>query len=157
MPTILSKFATSQLPTVSTQRAGEVVVNDFFIDLSAAQLLAGAIIDLGRLDAYHTVSDMILLPGDLDSAAAVTLDVGLLSGAPGDVANRTCGAEFFAASTAAQTGTPARPTLRSAFAVQSVGFDRSIGVKIVAAPGTPVAGRIAVRVFMHASDQNIPL
>lgn len=156
MATLLSRFATCQLQTASADCAGDVIVNDYFVDLTVAQMTAGAIIDLGMLQANMTVSDMILVPDDIDTGAAVTLDVGILSGTPGDAATRTCGAEFFAASTAGQTGAIARPTLPSAFRVAATGADRSIGVKIVAAPATPVAGRIRLRVFMQSANANTP-
>ena len=66
---------------------------------------------------YHTIADAILICDDLDSngSPAITLDVGLLTGTVGDATNsRTCGAEIFSASTAAQTGAVARPTLKTA-------------------------------------------
>jgi hypothetical protein len=110
------------------------------------------------LPAYHTISDAILICDDLDSAGspAITLDVGLLTGTVGDATNsRTCGAEIFSASTAAQTGAVARPTLKTAFNILPTGADRSIGLKIAAAPATAVAGRVRLRVFMHQSDSTV--
>lgn len=158
MPTILSKHAQRTLQSASADRAGDVIVNDFFIDLTAAQVAAGNIIELGTLQANMTVSDMLLIPGDLDTngAPTITLDVGLLSGTPGDVANRTMGAEFYSASTAAQTGAVARPTLASAFTVAATGDDRGIGVKIVTGAATAAAGRIRLRVFMQSANPQTP-
>src|SRR5512133_3581378 len=132
MATLLSKFASSQLQTASADRAGDVIVNDYFITLTTAQMTLGAIIDLGLLQANMTVSDMILVPDDLDTGAAMTLDVGLLSGTPGDTAVRTCGAEFFSGAVAAQTGVAVRMSLASGFKVGATSADRSIGVKIAA-------------------------
>lgn len=153
-----SRFATNQLPTVTSRAAGDTIVQDYFIDLTAAQLVLNDIIDLGILPAYHVVSDALLIPDDLDTNGTplIALDVGIMSGVPGDtVTARTCGAEIFAASTAAQTGVVARPTLPSAFKILATEADRSIGVKIQAAPATGAAGRIRLRVFMHASDQTL--
>lgn len=148
-----SKFAQGQIAFVTSDGAGDTVVNDYFYDLTTAQNITGDIIDIGTLPAYHTVSDMVLIPDDLDTATGMTLDVGVMSGTPGDtVSARTCGAEFFAASTAAQTAAVARPTLASAFKVLPTEADRSIGVKIAAQATTAAAGRIRVRVFMHAAD-----
>lgn len=153
MPNFASQFATGQLSTVSSGAAGVVISNDFFHDLTVAQNVTGNIIDIGTLPAYMTISDVVLVPDDLDSLTAMTLDVGIMSGTPGDTTSvRTCGAEVFAASTAAQTGAVARPTLKSAFNILPTETDRSIGVKIAAQAGTPVAGRIRLRVFMHAAD-----
>lgn len=144
----------SILSTITADCAGDVVVNDYFYDLTAAQNLTGDIIDIGILPAYHTVSDMILICDDIDTGSpAITLDVGLMSGTPGDTTNtRTCGAEFFSASTAGQAGTAARPTLTSAFKVLATELDRSIGVKVLLQAATPATGRIRLRVFMHPSD-----
>jgi hypothetical protein len=156
MTTLASKFAKGYpLPTVNAPTAGVVVANDFFVDLTAAQIVAGDIIDLGILPAGHTVSDVILAPDDLDTnvSPTLTLDVGIMSGTPGDTTSvRTCSAVIFSASTAAQSGTPARPSLKSAFNILPTDADRSIGVKIVTGAATAAAGRIRLRVFSHASD-----
>lgn len=152
-----SDFIKNILPTVSGACAGDVVVNDYFYDLPAAQNLTGDIIDLGILPAYHTVSDMILFADDLDTGTpAMTLDVGLMSGTPGDTTNtRTCGAEFYSASTSAQASTVARPTLKTAFNQIPTEADRSIGVKVLLQAATAAAGRIRLRVFMHAADHKV--
>lgn len=151
-----SKFAQRVLKTVTGDCAGDVVVNAFFYDLPAAQNITGDIIDMGVLPAYHTVTDMILVPDDIDSATAAVLDVGIMSGEPGDtVTARTCGAEFFSGSTAGQTGAVARPTLASAFKVLPTEADRSIGVKIATQSGTAVAGRIRLIVFMAPADHKV--
>jgi hypothetical protein len=151
-----SKFATSQLPSVTAGCAGDTIVNDYFYDLPTAQNVTGDIIDLGTLPAYHTVSDAILVPDDLDSGAGLVLDVGLMSGTPGDTASaRTCGAELFSGSTAGQTGTPTRATAATAFKILPTELDRSIGVKISTQSATPVAGRIRLRVWMHAADHKV--
>lgn len=157
MATILSKFAAGNLATINGDCAGDVFVNDYFIDLTAAQNVTGNIIDMGTLPFGCTVSDAILVMADLDTGAAMLVDVGIMSGTPGDaVSVRTCGAEIFSASTLGQTGGVARPTLASAFKIAATNVDRSIGVKIGTQAGTAAAGRIGVRVFMHATDPNVP-
>lgn len=156
MATILSRFAKRQLPSISAAGAGTVIVNDYFIDLATTDLLAANIVDIGDLPAYHTVSDAVLIADDLDTGAAITLDVGIMSGTPGDaVSVRTSGAEIFSASTIAQAGGAVRASLASAFKIQSSGANRSIGVKVLAAPAGAVAGRVRLRVFMHVSDQTL--
>lgn len=151
-----SQFITGQLSTIVGDCAGDKIVNDYFYDLPTAQNVTGDIIDIGVLPAYHTISDMVLIPDDIDTGAAVVLDVGIMSGTPGDtVTARTCGAEFFSGSTAGQTGAIARPTLPSAFKVLPTEADRSIGVKITTQSGTAVAGRIRVRCFMHTADHKV--
>lgn len=153
-----SKFTDGTLSTVTGDCAGDLIVQDYFKDLTAAQLLAGDIVDIGILPAYHTVTDAILIPDDLDTnvAPAVTLDVGIMSGTPGSTDNtRTCGAQLFDASTAAQGGTPTRMTAATGFKIKPTETDRSIGVLIKAAPATAASGRVRVRVVMHQADHNV--
>lgn len=151
-----SQFIVGQLSTIVGDCAGDVIVNDYFYDLPTAQNVTADIIDLGVLPAYHTISDMILIADDMDSATAMVMDVGIMSGTPGDtVTARTCGAEFFSGATTGQSGAIARPTLASAFKVLPTEADRSIGVKITTQAGTPVAGRIRLRCFMHTSDHKV--
>lgn len=150
--TAVSNFSKRILPVCAADCAGNVIVQDYYIDVTTGQLTLNAFFDLGVLPAGHTVSDAILIPDDLDSngSPAVTLDVGILTGTVGDsTSDRTCGAEIFSASTAAQTGTATRATLKSSFIILPTDADRSIGVKVAAAPATAVAGRIRVRLFMH--------
>lgn len=151
-----SKFAQGTLGYVTADCAGDVVVNDYFYDLPTAQNITGDIIDMGVLPAYHTISDVILIADDLDSVAGIVLDVGIMSGTPGDTLTaRTCGAEVFSGATTGQAGGVARPTIASAFKILPTEADRSIGVKIATQSATAVAGRIRLRVFMHAADHKV--
>lgn len=152
--TKVSPFSDNVQPTNYGDCAGDVVVNQFYIDVTAAQIDAGNMFDVGILPANHTVVDMILIPGDLDSGTpAITLDVGILSGDVGDATStRTMGAEFFSASTAAQGGTAERMSLASGFKVLPTEADRSIGVKVVTDAATAVAGRIRLLCFTAPMD-----
>lgn len=145
-----SDFAKGVLPTPAGDCAGDIVLNDCYIDVTAAQLTLNAMFDVGILPAGHIPVAVTLNPDDLDSGTpAVTLDVGILTGTPGDtVSDRTCGTEFLAASTVGQGGTEASATMESLRAVTPVDYHRSIGVKVAAAPATAVAGRIRLRVQM---------
>lgn len=151
MATKASTF-TKWTTTVATAAcSGDVITNDYFVDLKAADIVLNDVIDLGVLPANHTVVDAILIPDDLDTnvSPTVALDVGIMSGVPGDeVSVRTCGNEFFAATTAAQTGTLTRMTKKEGFLVKSSDKDRSIGVKFQAAAATAAAGRVRLRVLM---------
>lgn len=160
MPNFASTFSTHVSNTANSACAGDVVNNDFYIDVTAAQLVAGNIFDIGILPAGHTVVDAILMPTDLDTngTPTVTLDVGIMSGFIGDVTSvRTSGAEIFAASTAAQTGAVTRATLRTAFTIPAAGTNRSIGVKVVTAPATAAAGRIVLKVLLAPVDSGFQL
>lgn len=159
MANLLSKFAAGNLANISADSAGDVCVNDYFIDLTAAQIVAGAIIDMGPLQAGMTVTQTFLVTDKLDSngAPTITLDVGTLTGNPGDaVTARTCNAEIFSASNVAQAGGVATPTLKTAYKIAATNADRSLGVKINAGAATAAAGRIGIRVLMHATDPNVP-
>lgn len=151
-----SSFAQNTLGYVTGDCAGDVVANDYFYDLPTAQNVTGDIIDIGVLPAYHTISDVILIADDLDSGLGIVLDVGIMSGTPGDTLTaRTCGAEVFSGATTAQAGGVARPTLKTAFNIKPTEADRSIGVKIATQSATAVAGRIRLRVFMHPADHQV--
>jgi hypothetical protein len=155
MATRASQFAQNILPTRTISGAGNVFANDYFIDLTAAQVVLNDVIDLGVLPGYHTISDAILIVDDLDSngTPTIALDVGIMSGTPGDTVNaRTIGNELFAADTTARAGGTARMTKSAGFTIKPTELDRSIGVKIQAAAATAAAGRIRLRVWMHAAD-----
>lgn len=155
---ILSPFASGQRAVVNGDCAGDIVVNNYFVDVTAAQIVAGDIVDIGPLPAGHTVVGAILAPDDLDTngTPTIALDVGLMSGTPGSTdTSRTCGAEIFSASQAARTGTTDRPTLTSAFRIQSVEYDRSIGVKFNTAAATAAAGRIRLSLHIAPSDGQV--
>jgi hypothetical protein len=137
--------------------AGDVVSNRYEADLAVTPLkgvtlAANDIIDVGIIPANATVVDVILDSDDLDTggAPALAFDVGIMSGTPGDtVTARTCGAEFFSASTLAQAGGVARSTLKTTFRVAPVGYDRSVGIKITTAAATlATTGKLGVSVHV---------
>lgn len=154
--TAVSKFSDGTLGHVTAACAGQVVCNEYFIDLTTTHIATGAMFDVGILPAYHTIVDMILIPDDLDDVTALTLDVGLLSGTPGDATGtRTIGAEFFSDSTAGQGATPTRMSLKTGFIVLPTETDRSIGVKVETDATTAVAGRVRLMCFMTAADHKV--
>ena len=158
MATIASKFSSGKYATIGSQMAGVPVVQDYFIDVTAAQLLLNNVFDIGILPAFHTVTNAFLIADDLDTNGTplVALDVGLMTGTPGDtVSSRTTGAELFAADIGARTGVLSAMTLASGMKILATETDRSIGVKVQAAPATAAAGRIRLRVLMHPSDHTL--
>lgn len=154
MAIILSQYATRVIDTVCGDCAGDQVVNTFFVDLKAADLVLNNVIDLGILPAGHAIYNATLIPDDLDTGTTLTLDVGLMSGVVGaNDATRTVGQELFVGSTAAQTGaTVSASTTKSAHTIVAVGFDRSIGVKIAAAPTGATAGRLRLSLSMFPTN-----
>lgn len=153
-----SQFITSQLATVSQSGAGDTFANDYFIDVTAAQIVLNDILEIGTLPAYRTVADAVLITDDLDTngGPVLALDVGIMSGTVGDTnPARTCGNEMFAADTTARTGGVARMSKKEGFLIKPTEEDRSIGVKIQAAAGTAAGGRIRLRVWFHAADHTL--
>lgn len=151
MATKASTFTKYATTFITGDCAGDVITNDYYVDLAAADIVLNNVIDLGVLPANHTVADAILIADDLDTNGAPTLalDVGVMSGVPGDTTSvRTCGNEFFAAVSTAQAGGVARMTKKEGFLVLPSAADRSIGVKFQAAAATAAAGRVRVRFFM---------
>jgi hypothetical protein len=137
--------------------AGDVVVNRYVIDLASAPLKGvtladGDILDIGLIPALSEVVDIVIDSDDLDSngTPALAFDVGVLTGTPGTTVNtRSCGNEFFAASTVAQAGGVVRTTKKEAFRVARANTDTSVGVKITAAAATQAtSGKIGVSVFV---------
>jgi hypothetical protein len=130
--------------TVTGDAAGDVIRNVYEIDMAIAPFKGvtfalNDIIDIGTLPANHFVSDVIIDTDDFDSNGTplMSVDVGILSGTPGDaVSVRTMGNEFFAADTTVRTSGLARMTKQAGMRIVPVGYDRSIGVKITAAAAT---------------------
>lgn len=164
MPNYASKWtnADGNGNTVVSSCSGNLVRNIYEINFAEAPfrgvtLLANDLIDIGILPANHTVHDMIIDTDDLDSNATplISVDVGMMSGTPGDtVSARTVGQEFFAADTTARTGGLSRMTRQTGMRVTPTGADRSIGVKINAAAATQAStttGRFRLIVDMTAA------
>jgi hypothetical protein len=147
--------------TVNADCSGDIIQNVYEIDLSLAPFKGvtfalNDIIDIGTLPANHVVSDMIIDTDDLDSNGTplMAIDVGVLSGTPGDVISaRTMSNEFFAADTTIRTGGISRMTKSAGFRVAATQADRSIGVKIQAAAATQAStttGKVRLIVEMRA-------
>ena len=123
------------------------------IVLVAGDLTLNNIIEMGPLPAGCVLVDAILDSDDLDTgSAAIKLDVGVMSGDAGallDAAGsaRTCGAEIFSASTVAQAGGVARPTLASAFRIDRSDVDRGSCVKVSTIPATAAVGTLVLTLF----------
>lgn len=137
--------------------AGDVVENRYELDLSQAPLkgvtlAVNDIIDMGLIPALSKVVDVIIETDDLDSNGTPTLafDVGVITGTPGDnVGSRTCGNEFFAASTIARAGGVERMSKSAGFRVDRADTDKSIGLKITTAAATlPTTGKLAIILFV---------
>ena len=157
--TKLSPYTNGSLPTPYGDCAFEVVVNNAYVDVTAAQLAANNIFDVAILPAGHTVVDMVLLSDDLDTNATptISMDVGIMTGTPGDDVSttRTVGQEFFTGDVAARTGATSRMTNSTGFRLLPTEADRSIGVKIASAPATAAPGRIRLQIRTAPADHKL--
>lgn len=127
--------------------AGQAVTHRFTVAIPADAAL-NDIFEVAPVPPGCRPVDIVLDVDDLDTGtAAITLDVGMMSGDFGDNDDsRTCGAEFFDGIDTAQAGGVARPTLASAYRVPVAAKARSIGVKIATAADAGQAGTIGLTV-----------
>lgn len=139
-----------RIPTPSA--AGEVVAVRFGHLLTTAQHVTGNIVELGVLPANCTVVDAIFDADDIDSATTLELDIGLMSGLPGETLDeqgnaRTCGDELFDGITTGRSAGVERLTLPDAFRIAASDKDRGVGLKIVA-QGTAVEGNVGLTLLI---------
>lgn len=132
--------ALNKVVVPSADQSGDTL--SIFADyaLNGVALAAGDIIEMLPLPAGYVPVDVIAASPDLDSGGspAITLDVGLLSGAWGkNSASSTIGAEFISASTVGQAGGIARMSnAAGALLAPDVTQDRSVGIKVGTGPAT---------------------
>jgi hypothetical protein len=117
-----------------------------YVCTTLALMALNDIIEMGALPAGAiVVAPPLLVCDDIDTGTTLTLTVGLMSGqylaALDDAgAARTCGAEFFSASTIGQAGGIATSAVVAGLQLTPSSSDRSIGVKIAAAATGVTAG-----------------
>ncbi len=142
MPTLRQALQIVQkLPAISANGYEPIaLVGDFVVP---AGLAADDVVEMVNLPAGYVPVDAVAAVEDSDSdgTPAITLDLGLISGAAGAADNtRTCGSEAFAASTAAQAGGIARPTKKDWALIAPTTADRGIGFKVATAADVLVVG-----------------
>lgn len=147
-----STQAASRIPALSLMAAGAALTVMAEYTVTAA-LVNTDIIEMLALPAGTTVGRVIIAMDDIDSANTVTFDVGLMSGqymsALDDAGSaRTCGAEFFSASTLGQAGGVAVSAVKAGHMLAPSASDRSIGIKITAAMTAVVGAKI--RLYVEA-------
>lgn len=142
------------VPVSSPACAGATVQNFYELNIAGKTLALNDVIDLGPLPANCTVADAVIVSDDLDTNGTplISFDVGLMSGTVGEINGaRTVGQELFAASTIARTGGIERTSRKEAFRIAPVAFDRSLGLKVTAAPATQATtGKIGLLVTIRA-------
>ena len=129
--------------------AGETVAHFLKMTIPAAGFPLNDVVELGVVPAGCRVVDMTLHSDDLDTGAALALNVGIMSGDWQDPDNaRTVGSEFFAADAAAQTGVVSRMSLASGFNLSVSDVPRSIGVLIQTAAAAAQTGQLRLTVLL---------
>ena len=157
MANLKSLQVTNGLPIPSADRAIEIIpiVATFVVP---AGLALNDVIEMGPLQAGYVPVDILVALPDMDSNGTplITVDCGIMSGNWLDSGVRTCGNEFFAASTAAQTGGVARLTKAAGAQIAPTTNDRSWGLKIAAAAATlAIGGTITATLFVRPKIEGI--
>lgn len=138
-----SKQIAAGKPAVTPSEAAcpVTVVGEF---VTVAGLTAADVIEMVAFPANTIPVDVTLVCEDLDTGGspAITMDVGLLSGAFNDTGARTCGAEFLSDSNIGQAGGMARANVPAGLLLGWSASDRSLGIKIEAAAATLATGKI---------------
>jgi hypothetical protein len=126
------------------------IVGDFVVP---AGLAATDVIEMCILPAGYVPLDAKLCVDDADTGAALTLDVGVITGKASAADNaRTCGNEAIAATTIGQTGGMVRDLKPEFSMLLPAVVDRGVGVKV----GTGAAGLVVgarMRLTIHARPQ----
>lgn len=133
MALIQGPYALGTAPVARPQTAYATHTQLFIVDIPAAGIAAGDILELGVLPSYAHITDAVIIP--IGSLGAATVDVGIMSGSVGELTNadgsaRTNGNQIFAG--AAITGL-VRMTKTDALVLPQTEAERSIGVTFSAA------------------------
>ena len=151
MPTLIQSDVAKGLISMPYASLSGSVVSKRATVAVPATAAANDIFEMIPVPGGHRVVDVILDSDDLDTngSPTITLDVGFMSGTPGDNDSaRTVGTEFFSASTVAQAGGVARPTLKGALRDTPSDAERAIGIKVAAAGTTKAAGTVGLTVLL---------
>jgi hypothetical protein len=132
--------AKNPVPTSLDGVAAVAITAEFVVP---AGLAANDIIEMFALPAGHVPIDLIVNLPDMDTngTPTITLDAGLITGRAGDpvLGSRTCGNEFFAASTTGQAGGLARAA-KSLAGIAADSATRGWGLKVATGAATLATG-----------------
>jgi hypothetical protein len=119
-----------------------------YITKASEPLALNSVIEIGGIPPNCVVSDAFIVFEDLDSGAAASVDIGVLSGTYGrNDDTRTVGQQFAAANTAAPRSGGLITATAAALLLDPATQDRGVGIKFVAAPATQVNGA-KIRAFI---------
>lgn len=145
------------VPTLNARGAEDEVVQISDYLVPAAGLALNEVIEMGGMGEGMIFTGVKVVVEDLDSGGspAVTLDAGIVSGVYGDATTvRTCGNEFFAASTIGQAGGVQTENKAAGLLIAPSLDIVPYGLKVAAAPATNVVG---ARIRMIARFKPAPI
>lgn len=133
--------ANSVLKTpITLSQAGQIVAatGDYAVPVTLA---ASDIVALCHLPAEHEPVDFMLQSDDLDSNGTPTISVtvGVLNA---DMSDLVANSNFITASNVAQTGGVARAVVTQGLQLAASNANRVVGLKVVTAAATKVAGTV---------------
>lgn len=135
MPTVYQSLAVSRFRPgiVGNRQGGLIAVRGIVVPQAA--LILNDLLEAVILPAQYVPVDAWIDTDDVDSATSMTLDAGVMSGNPGSTLDtRTVTTDFFSASTIGQAGGLARSTRVQGMRITGVDRDRSLGMRVLAAP-----------------------
>lgn len=143
-------YLTGRKPIPTGDDAAVIAVR-FAVQLGTSDLTLNNVGAVGKLPAGHVPVAVYVDSDDLDSNAtpAIQLAVGILNAAGTDLstAANDGGAAWGTGITIAQTGGQVNVTSKALSRVAAQSSDRTIALKITAAPATAAAGEVGVTVL----------
>ncbi|AXF51439.1 virion structural protein [Erwinia phage Pavtok] len=152
MALISTQYASGVRPTYRPQTAGALHSQLFHVTVPNGGFANGDILELAQLPPYARIVDAQLILAGVAGVAGQTVDVGILSGEPGEPTNedgsaRTMGNELFVG--AALDGIQ-RLSKTDALMLKKTEKARSIGVKFNAA--VPFVAGKTIALQLHFSQ-----
>jgi hypothetical protein len=133
-------------PAVSPAAAGEVIVADGTLEVTAGQIAVNDLVGLVILPAFCVPLDFILIEDDLDTGAALVQDVGVLNADKNGLVSAT---NFITGTTIGRAGGSLRATALPDALIAPSATDRIIAVKTTTGGVLPVKATCKV-----TSDEN---
>jgi hypothetical protein len=150
MATYKSKTAAGQVPVISLDDAGVIGIPYEYVTTGA--LAAGDIIVMGPIEPGVKPFDSFIVTDDLDTngAPTITLSLGILNAAQTDL-DAAATSTWIAASTVGQTGGIGRATTANTYLCGASTTERTLGIKVVAAPATSAGAGKKIAAVMKIS------
>ena len=133
MTDLVSNAASDARPSMTVTGVGQATINQGKIDLTDILVTADTVA-LCKLPAGHVPIDFTLVSDDLDTAAALLMEVGIIGGADSGA--------LVASNTLGQAGGMARMDNAAGFDIAPADVDRLIGVTVLTGATGAIAGKL---------------